>query len=98
MRTVPYPHPGEILKEEFLSPMGITAYRLSKEIGVPQTRISGILAGKRAVTADTGLMLSRFFGMSEEFWVGLQLDYDAAAARDRLASKLAQIKPWHAAA
>ncbi len=98
MRTVAYPHPGEILKEEFLAPMGITAYRLSKEIGVPQTRIGEVLAGNRAITAETGLLLSRFFAMSDEFWIGLQLDYDAASARDRLAGKLDQIKPWHAAA
>ncbi len=98
MRTVAYPHPGEILREEFLSPMGITPYRLAKEIGVPQTRVGDILAGRRAITADTGLLLSRFFGMSDEFWTGLQLDHDAAHARDRLAAKLGQITPWHAAA
>jgi addiction module HigA family antidote len=63
MRKVPYPHPGEILLEEFLKPMGITQYRLAKEIGVPQRRIGEIVAGARAVTADTGLRLSRFFGL-----------------------------------
>jgi addiction module HigA family antidote len=94
MRTIPYPHPGEILLEEFLKPMGITQYRLAKEIGVPQRRIGEIVAGKRAVTADTGLRLSRFFGMSEGFWMGLQLDYDAAKAKDLLGSTLKQIKPW----
>jgi antitoxin HigA-1 len=76
MRKVPYPHPGEILLEEFLKPMGITQYRLAKEIGVPQRRIGEILAGARAITADTGLRLSRFFGMSENFWIGLQMDYE----------------------
>jgi addiction module HigA family antidote len=94
MRKVPYPHPGEILLEEFLKPMGITQYRLAKEIGVPQRRIGEIVAGTRAVTADTGLRLSRFFGMSEGFWIGLQMDFDAAKAKDSLASTLARIKPW----
>jgi addiction module HigA family antidote len=94
MRKVPYPHPGEILMEEFLKPMKITQYRLAKEIGVPQPRIGQIVAGKRAVTADTGLRLSRFFGMSEGFWIGLQLDYDAANARDSLGKTLSKIKPW----
>jgi addiction module HigA family antidote len=94
MRKVPYPHPGEILLEEFLKPMEITQYRLAKEIGVPQRRISEIVAGARAVTADTGLRLSRFFGMSDTFWTGLQMDYDAARAKDSLSGTLAGIKPW----
>src|SRR5207237_860906 len=84
MRKVPYPHPGEILLEEFLKPMGITQYRLAKEIGVPQRRIGEIVAGARGVTADTGLRLARFFGMSEGFWIGLQMDYEAANAKDVL--------------
>lgn len=94
MRKVPYPHPGEILMEEFLKPMGITQYRLAKEIGVPQRRIGEIVAGTRGITADTGLRLSRFFGISEGFWAGLQLDYDAARAKDALFDILAKIKPW----
>ena len=94
MRKVPYPHPGEILLEEFLKPMGITQYRLAKEICVSQRRIGEIVAGARAVTADTGLRLSRFFGISEGFWIGLQADYDAARAKDSLAKTLARIKPW----
>ena len=94
MRKVPYPHPGEILLHEFLKPMGITQYRLAKEIAVPQRRIGEIVAGARAVTADTGLRLSRFFGMSEGFWIGLQADYDAARAKDSLGKTLARIKPW----
>jgi len=69
-------HPGEILSEEFLLPMEITAYRLSKEIGIPQTRISQIIKGKRRITADTALRLSAFFGNSARFWLGLQDDYD----------------------
>ncbi len=94
MRTVPYPHPGEILLEEFLKPMGITQYRLAKEIGVPQRRIGEIVTGQRGVTADTGLRLSRFFGMSDGFWIGLQTDHDAAVAKDALAGTLAAITPW----
>lgn len=94
MRQVPYPHPGEILLEEFLKPMGISQYRLAKEIHVPQRRIGEIVAGKRAVTVDTGLRLSRFFGTSEAFWTGLQMDYDAAHAKDALADTLANITPW----
>ncbi len=98
MRKVPYPHPGEILLHEFLEPMGITQYRVAKEIGVPQRRIGEIVAGTRTVTADTGLRLSRFFGMSDGFWIGLQDDYDAARARDALSKTLAKIKPWTKAA
>jgi len=96
-RQVPYPTPGEILREEFLEPLGITQYRLAKEIGVPQARIGEIVAGKRSVTADTGLRLSRFFGMSDGFWTGLQLDFDTAMARERLAKTLEKIKPLAAA-
>lgn len=80
--------------EEFLKPMGITQYRLAKEIEVPQRRIAEIVAGTRGITADTGLRLSRFFGMSEGFWIGLQMDYDAALAKDALTKTLAKIKPW----
>lgn len=93
MRAVPYPTPGEILLEEFLKPLGITQYRLAKEIRVPQRRIGEIVAGKRAVTADTGLRLSRYFGTSDEFWTGLQLSYDQAKAKDALADVLATIRP-----
>lgn len=98
MRKVPYPHPGQILMHEFLEPMGISQYRLAKEIGVPQRRIGEIVAGNRAVSVDTGLRLSRFLGTSEGFWIGLQLDYDAATAKDELAPTLAQIRPWASAA
>ena len=98
MRDVPYPTPGEILLEEFLKPMGITQYRLAKEIGVPQRRIGEIVAGKRAVTVDTGLRLSKFFGMSEGFWTGLQLDYDSAKAKDNLETVLSSITPWRSQA
>jgi len=98
MRKIPNPHPGEILKHEFLEPLGISQYRLAKEIGVPQRRIGEIVTGTRAVSVDTGLRLSRFFGMSEGFWTGLQLDYDAATTKDSLAKQLASIKPFVAAA
>ena len=94
MRKVAYPHPGEILLEEFLKPMGITQYRLAKEIGVSQRRIGEIVVGARGVTADTGLRLSRFFAMSEDFWIGLQMDYDAALAKDVLSDTLSRIRPW----
>ena len=69
-------HPGEILREEFMKPLEITAYRLSKDLGIPQTRISEILKGRRRVSADTALRLSRYFGNSAKFWLGLQDDYD----------------------
>lgn len=94
VRTVRYPSPGEILREEFLKPMGITQYRLAKEIGVPQRRIDEIVVGKRAVTADTGLRLSRFFGTSEGFWTGLQDDHDRAFAKSALAKTLPGIRRW----
>ncbi len=95
MRKVPYPKPGEILLDEFLKPMGISAYRLAKDIGVSQIRISEIISGKRAITVDTGLRLSRYFGLDDGFWTGLQLDYDAALAKDALADTLAKIRPLH---
>jgi antitoxin HigA-1 len=85
-------HPWEILREEFLRPLGLTQYRLAKDIGVSSRRISEILAGKRAVTADTGLRLSQYFGLSDGFWVGLQTDHDLALARQRLRVELARIK------
>ena len=69
-------HPGEILLEEFLKPMDVSAYRLAKETFIPQTRVSAILKGKRRITADTALRLSKFFGTSAKFWLGLQADYD----------------------
>ena len=74
-------HPGEILLEEFLLPMEISAYKLSKDIGIPQTRISEILKGNRRITADTALRLSKYFGNSPKFWLGLQNDYDLEEER-----------------
>lgn len=69
-------HPGEVLQEEFLIPLGLSAYKLSKDIGIPQTRVSEILKGNRRVTADTALRLSKYFGNSPKFWLGLQNDFD----------------------
>lgn len=76
MKKLPNIHPGEVLKEEFLDPLGITPYRLAKAIGVQPTRIGEICAGRRAVTADTALRLSRALGTTAGFWLGLQADYD----------------------
>ena len=86
-------HPGLILREEFLEPMGITDYQLAKAIGVPQTRISAITHGKRRISADTGLRLSRYFGMSEAFWTGLQAEYERELAKDALGDALDAIHP-----
>ena len=69
-------HPGEVLSEEFLIPLGLSVYRLSKDLGIPHTRISAILKGRRRITADTALRLSKYFGTSAKFWLGLQDDYD----------------------
>jgi addiction module HigA family antidote len=84
-------HPGEVLLEEFLKPMSISAYRLSKDIGIPQTRTSQIIKGKRRVTADTALRLSRYFGTSVKFWLGLQNDYDIEEELLKLNSELEKI-------
>jgi addiction module HigA family antidote len=96
-RQVPFPHPGEILAEEFLMPLGITPYRLAKSIHVPQTRIAAILSGQRAVTADTALRLARFFGVSDTFWTNLQTAYDTATTKDAIASELETIEQFEAA-
>lgn len=93
MPKITYPTPGEILSEEFLKPMGISAYRLAKDIGVSQIRVSEIISGKRAITVDTGLRLSKYFGLNDDFWTGLQLDYDASITKQQLAAVLAKIKP-----
>ena len=94
MRKLPPILPGELLLEEFLKPMGIRQYRLAKEIGVPAQRIGEILAGKRAITADTDLRLCRFLGLSDGWWLRLQADYDTELAKATLAKTLAKIKPW----
>src|SRR4030066_461354 len=84
-------NPGEVLREEFLLPLGISQYRLAKEIGVTEARISAICSGKRAVTADTALRLAAFFGTSSGFWMGLQADYDTEEAAKGLSGDQAQI-------
>ena len=86
--------PGEILLEEFLKPMGLSQYRLSKEIGVPPQRIGEIVAGKRAITADTDLRLCKFFGLSNGYWLRAQAAHDTEVAERKLGSLLAKIKPW----
>src|SRR5882672_960535 len=86
--------PGELLLEEFLKPMGISQYRLAKEIGVPAQRIGNIVAGKRTITADTDLRLCRFFGLSNGYWLRAQAAYDTEVAERALGAKLAKIKPW----
>ena len=93
-------HPGEVLLEEFLKPMGLSQNRLALDIGVPARRINEIVLGKRRVTADTALRLARFFGMSPQFWLGLQMDYDLDVAADKVGSLLErEVRPYsHAAA
>jgi addiction module HigA family antidote len=86
--------PGELLREEFLIPMAISQYRLAKEIGVPAQRIGEIVAGRRAITADTDLRLCRFFGLSNGYWLRAQAAYDTELAEELLAETLDQIKPW----
>jgi antitoxin HigA-1 len=81
-------HPGEILLEEFLEPMGISQYRMAKDIGVPPRRINEIVHGKRGITPDTALYLARYFGMSERFWMNLQTRYDLETEKDRLVDRL----------
>ena len=84
-------HPGEVLAEEFLKPMGISAYRLAKETGIPQTRLSQIIKAKRRVTADTALRLSKYFGTTAQFWLGLQDDYDLEEEQNRIGDELSKI-------
>jgi len=86
-------HPGELLSTEFLEPMGITAHALSLAIGVPATRIHAIVHGKRGITADTALRLSRFFGLTENFWLNVQARYDLLTTRVAIAPDLARITP-----
>lgn len=90
--------PGELLKEEFLEPMGISQYRLAKETGIPAQRIGQIVLGKRRVTADTDLRLCRFLGLSDGYWLRAQAAYDTEVAKRALAHELAKIRPWASAA
>lgn len=85
-------HPGEILLEEFLKPLNVSAYRLSKDIGIPQTRTSGIIKGNRSITADTALRLSYYFGNSAKFWLGLQNDFDLEEEKKVKGHELKHIK------
>jgi antitoxin HigA-1 len=87
-RRLPPVHPGEVLLEEFLRPLGLTQYRLAKGLSVPPRRINEIVHGTRAITADTALRLARFFGTSERFWLNLQTAYDLERERDRLEGRL----------
>jgi addiction module HigA family antidote len=89
-------HPGEILLEEFLNPMGISQYRLAKDISVPPRRINEIVLGKRSITADTALRLSEFFGLSENFWLNLQQKYNLEIEKDKLKGRLKrEVKKYH---
>ena len=92
MKRLPNVHPGEVLREEFLVPMGITAYRLAKDTGLPQTRISEIIRERRRITADTALRLGKYFGVSPKFWLGLQDDYDIEDERDAIGPELESIR------
>jgi len=91
MERLPNIHPGEILGEEFLKPLGITAYRLAKDIRVPATRVADILRGRRGISAETALRLSRYFGNSAQFWLNLQAHYELREARDRHAGEMEAI-------
>jgi len=84
-------HPGEILREEFLKPMNLSAYRLAKDIGVPLNRITAITAEKRAISAETALLLSRYFGLSDQLWLNLQAHYDMECTKDALKHKLKKL-------
>ena len=87
-KKIPSAHPGEILLEEFLKPMDLSQNRLALDLGVPPRRINEIVLGKRSITADTALRLSRYFKMSPQFWLGLQMDYDLDVEEDRIAKRL----------
>jgi len=87
-------HPGEVLREDFLKPLGLSQYALAEALGVPQIRVSEIVRAKRAVTPDTALRLARYFGTSAEFWIGMQATYDLESARDRVGSAIAaRVRP-----
>ncbi len=94
MRDIDSVTPGELLREEFLVPMGISQYRLAKEIGVPAQRIGEIIAGRRSITVDPDLRLCRFFGLSSGYWLRAQAAYDTELAASLLESTLARITPW----
>lgn len=93
MRVIAPVSPGEMLEEEFLKPLGLTKYRLAKDIGVPPQRISDIVLGKRSVTADTDLRLFKYFGLSDGWWLRGQANYDSAITRQAIEKELARIEP-----
>jgi len=95
--VMPPVHPGEILQEEFLAPLGVSQYQLAKAVDVPARRINEIVHGQRRITADTALRLSRYFGTSERFWLNLQARYDLEIEKDRLGDELDGIRPLSAA-
>lgn len=95
--VMPPVHPGEILLEEFLNPLGVSQYQLAKELSVPPRRINEIVHGERRITADTALRLARYFGTSERFWMNLQARYDLEVEKDRLGAVLDGIRPLSAA-
>jgi addiction module HigA family antidote len=95
--VMPPVHPGEILQEEFLAPLGVSQYRLAKAVDVPARRINEIVHGQRRITADTALRLSRYFGTSKRFWLNLQARYDLEVEKDRLGAALKDIRPLSAA-
>jgi len=91
MEKLPNIHPGEVLLEEFLVPLGISQYKLAKDLKIPQTRVSEIVKRKRRITADTALRLSKYFGTSAKFWLGLQDDFDIEESEKRIAVELTEI-------
>jgi addiction module HigA family antidote len=97
MKTMPPIHPGETLREDFLKPLGLTANRLAMELMVPVTRVNDIARGKRTITADTALRLSRYFGTTPQFWMNLQANYELELAADARGAEIAvRIRPYHA--
>jgi addiction module HigA family antidote len=97
-RKLPPIHPGEILNEEFLTPMKVTQYRLAREVGVDPRRVHAIVHGNRSITAETALLFARFFGNSAEFWMSLQSQFDLEREQDRLAERLEQVTAYSARA
>ena len=91
---IPPVHPGEILMEEFLRPMGLSQNRLANDLGVPPRRINEVVLGKRRITADTALRLAHYFNMSPQFWLGLQMDYVLDVEEDRLSTRLEEVKAY----
>jgi antitoxin HigA-1 len=93
MRDLPPIHPGEQLREEFMQPLGLTAYRLAKDLHVPVTRVQAIISERRGITGDTALRLGRYFGTTPEFWLNMQRDYELEQAAEALGARLDEVKP-----